>query len=113
MAKVSHRVHMNPNFVQVVERMTSVQTYTQKRAQDVKDWAIKIFDSQARRTKPPTYPLYRDSFQVVATSRGWMVVNTDEVAVFVEFGSHPGGGQTRTLGYRPLGRGADAVRTSR
>lgn len=103
-------VQMAPSFVEKIESSTSVDSATKKKAESLRAWAITYFDQQVRHTHPITPPPYRSSFDILKQPRkGWIVINTDPQAVLVEFGSHPGGGNTDTLGYRPLGRAIDAV----
>lgn len=103
-------VQLEKNFVEKIESSTGVDSATKTKAEALKTWAITYFDQQVRHTHPVTEPPYRASFGVQKKPRkGWIVINTDPQAVLVEFGSHPGGGSTETLGYRPMGKAIDAV----
>lgn len=51
-------------------------------------------------------PLYTRSFKIQKSAgvRKWQLVNFDPGAMWVEYGTHPGGGDTFTLRYRPMGK---------
>lgn len=99
---------MNTSFVHQAEQLPGVVAETKKKAEQLQSWAITVFDAAVKHTHPVTPPPYRGSFFVARRGgKGWVLYNDDPAAVFVEFGSHPGGGQTTTLGYRPLGKAID------
>lgn len=54
-------------------------------------------------------PHYIESFQLKKVGRVWRVINEDPGAMAVEFGVHPGGGETLALGYAPMRRALDAL----
>lgn len=92
-----------------------VRKFTQRTAQDVVDKAREIFLRQVRHTHPITPPPYADSFFVRPTTDGirYMAGNSDPAAIMVEFGAHPGGGETKVLAYHPLAGGLEAVHATR
>lgn len=71
-----------------------------------------IFDARSKHedTPPVEYP---DSFGVRNARNGDLpsveVFNDDRTAEWVEFGAHPGGGDTAVLKYRVLGLTLDAL----
>lgn len=86
-----------------------VDRFTKRKCQAIIDEATRIFESQAKHTRPPTHPQYVDSFSIEKVGRYFRVVNSDPAANLVEFGAHPGGGETFTLRYRPLGRAIEVL----
>lgn len=49
-------------------------------------------------------PLYVQSWEFKKFGNKWYAYNTDPGGLWVEFGTHPGGGDFQVLGYRPLGK---------
>lgn len=88
---------------------TGVSRFTKRKCEAIVDEAIRIFQSQAKHTKAPTPPEYIHSFLIEKIGRYFRIVNHDPVANLVEFGAHPGGGETFTLRYRPLGRAIEVL----
>lgn len=107
------RVVINPNFGVAIHNDIGVKTYTGMQAKLIKFHAWRRFQSMVKHTHPVTPPPYAESFFTRSFRRGHVTVyavgNDDPVADLVEFGAHPRGGPTATLGYRPLGAGIDAV----
>lgn len=107
------RFRPNPRLVSEISNAVEIQRFIGKKASAVKYYAWRHFLSMVKHTHPVTPPPYADSFYVRKLMRRGMTIyrvgNNDPVAVLVEFGAHPRGGPTETLGYRPLGAGVDAV----
>lgn len=106
-------IKWNPNFSPALSNSQTTQNYTAMQARLIVFYARRHFLAVVKHTHPVTYPPYADSFFTRAVQRGgirkYLAGNDDPVALLVEFGSHPRGGPTFTLGYRPLGHGVDAV----
>lgn len=77
---------------------------SKQHAEKLIDDARHILASQLRHTHPVTPPPALDSFYVEETHDGYKAGNHDPAYGLIEFGSHPGGGDTPTLAYKPLRR---------
>lgn len=112
---VSYHFKPNPEADVQIANSNGVQQYTAVRAKLLMYHAKRIFESRVKHTHPVTPPPYAHSFfmkkalALRGKYAGYVVGNNDPAAILVEFGAHPGGGTTRTLGYRPLGAALDMM----
>lgn len=75
--------------------------------------AQKSFDAQetepGNRLSANTPPVYNDSYISGHDGMEYWVANTDPATNWMAVGSHPGGGQTLTLQYRPFRAALDQL----
>lgn len=100
----------------VVATSPKYKSYSFRVATKIKGAAIFVFESQQRkdnewRLSNTTPPKYVASFRLEwrGLTSSWRVINDDPGWNWVEYGTHPGGGSTFIMRYRPLGRGLDIV----
>lgn len=108
------RVETRPQAVKGLVNHRNTDRYTRKLAERAVDIARNHFYKLVVHSHPVTPPPYSGSFFVRPSvsngaSGGYVFGNDDPAAMWVEFGTHPGGGKTRTLGYRPLGYAIDQL----
>ena len=107
------KIVWNPNFTPALANSPGVQLHIKNRGDRVIFYARLHFLGLVKHTHPVTPPPYAESFFTRQGRQGRIMTvivgNDDPVALLVEFGAHPGGGDTFVLGYRPLGFGVDAV----
>lgn len=114
--KTSFEFRLDPNYMAAVANSSEVQEFTFLQAKRLRFAAWRIATKAIKHTHPITTPPYLDSFGIKQVQAGrwknWIVYNFDPATIMVEFGAHAGG-KTEVLGYRPLGRGLDAVASER
>lgn len=110
--KSSFDFRLDPDYLAAICNSDAVQEFTYQQAKRLRFAAWRIAFAAIKHTHPVTNPPYLDSFGIKQIQKGkyknWIVYNFDPATIMVEFGSHAGG-KTEVLGYRPLGRGLDAV----
>lgn len=93
---------------------SEMQDYCHTVAEEIVKEAKAIFSAQWEHAQMPTPPPYIGAFRITKrTGPGWTVENYDPASNLVEWGSHPGGGHTFTLRYRPLGRAVEVLHARR
>lgn len=106
---VAHRVSISKDGWVRLMNGRAIARYTEEIAKEIVEEAIRVYRTQAKhKEEGPIF--YAESFKIEAAGKSWKIYNFDPIANLVEFGAHPGGGETFTLRYRPLGRGVQVVR---
>lgn len=88
-------------------------TYARRRAELLKEVAIRVFQARQRRdneerTSEHTPPKYIVSWKIERDGEGHKLINTDPAANLVEWGARAGG-ETPVLKYRPMGTALEIV----
>lgn len=107
------RVTTNKQSVSALANTRESDRFSKMLAERAVQIARDHFNSLVVHSHPVTPPPYANSFfisRVVLNGKGGYIFgNNDPASMWVEFGTHPGGGSTRTLGYRPLGYALDRM----
>ncbi len=99
----------NQAIMGLVNRQAS-REFTRSLADRAVELAKDRFLSLVVHSHAVTPPPYATSFFVTPRDDGGYIFgNRDPASMWVEFGTHPGGGKTRTLGYRPIGYAIDRL----